>query len=255
MSADQSNKDGSADTGDYIPQSVLDDSQEHRENRDSPTSKKQNISSKLFAVLKDPQWWQAAAALILVPVGVYALWVYSSQLDEMRKSTQAAIYAIKLARENTHLDQRAWVAPKALHGKAELGKPFIITIILKNTGKTFAKNFEATVAWAGKHISDPDPNFNDAVEEGYATKSVALIAPDAEIIQSLKLPEDGRKLIDQDFEAFNDPTMVFYCFGKVTYTDIFKCEHWTTFCWRLYPSAGENRVHEAYNNADDNECW
>jgi hypothetical protein len=27
--------------------------------------------------------------------------------------------------------------------------------------------------------------------------------------------------------------MTFYVFGRITYTDVFKIHHWTTFCVRL----------------------
>jgi hypothetical protein len=88
---------------------------------------------------KEPQWWQVWIAAILVPVGIYALWIYYGQLEEMRKSTQAATASFRLAKESSNLDQRAWVAPISVTGKPEIGQYYTIRVEIKNIGKTFAR--------------------------------------------------------------------------------------------------------------------
>src|SRR5437773_11038225 len=106
--------------------------QENTDAKTPPTGEKQN-NSPVLRILKDPQWWQAFAAAVLVPVGAYALWIYGSQLDEMRKSTQAATDAIKMARDSAHLDQRAWISAR-IEGTPSAGQPIIITAATTNTG-------------------------------------------------------------------------------------------------------------------------
>ena len=75
----------------------------------NPTKEKQNPSGHL-PLWKDSQWWQVFAAAILVPFGIYAVIIYSAQLEEMRKATRAATEGLALTREMNRLDQRAWVA-------------------------------------------------------------------------------------------------------------------------------------------------
>src|SRR6266404_530339 len=118
--------------------------QESTGTKTPPTGEEQN-NSPVLRILKDPQWWQAFAAAVLVPVGAYALWIYGSQLDEMRKATRAATEALKFTRENSHIDQRAWVAPINTDGKPEIGKYYEIRVTVRNTGKTFARRLKGVV--------------------------------------------------------------------------------------------------------------
>jgi hypothetical protein len=168
--------------------------------------------------------------LALLVVGIVVAFIYAGQLYEMQKSTHAATQAAKaaknsinLSRENAHLDQRAWVAQDSLNGKAESGKPYTITILVKNTGKTFAKNFVGIDGWASKQLSDPDPDFDSLITaEGTVNNSVGLLPPNGTVTQSLEIPKDGRKMTDDDIQRFNDPTRVYFIFGKLTYFDIFQ---------------------------------
>jgi hypothetical protein len=201
--------------------------------------------------------------LAAVFVGAVVAVIYGCQLNEMRKSTNAATSAANSAKKsleqierNAHLDQRAWVAPDLLDGKAELGKPYTITILIKNTGKTFANHFIGFVGWTTIQISDPDPDFDSLlIAEGVSNQSVILLSPNGGgVTQSLTIPKGGSKLTDDDIQNFNDPTRIFFFFGKLTYSDIFKCTHWTTFCYRAFPNTGIYRVHYSHNNADENEC-
>src|SRR6266478_3849132 len=61
-----------------------------------PCHEKINHSQQL-AWWKDSQWWQVIVAGVLVPFGIYAVIVYSKQLDEMQKSTKAATRAANVA--------------------------------------------------------------------------------------------------------------------------------------------------------------
>src|SRR5438105_3373559 len=134
MSAEHSDGDGNAKADNDSPQSAL----QRGETNSQPTENKQNNPEKL-PMWKNPQWWQVLVQAVLIPAGIYALVIYSEQLDQMQESTKAATDAIKLARDNAHLDQRAWIAPTTVSGKpAELNKPFEIQMQIKNTGKTFA---------------------------------------------------------------------------------------------------------------------
>ena len=81
--------------------------------------------------------------------------IFYGQFREMKKSTDAATKAanaaetsVKQATETMRLDQRAWVGPIHADGNlpAEVDKDFLISIQIKNSGKTFAK--KVGVKWA-----------------------------------------------------------------------------------------------------------
>jgi hypothetical protein len=68
----------------------------------------------------------------------------------MRKSTDAATKAaraadesIRLTREMSRLDQRAWVAAKGIAGIPEIGKPLTVIVAYGNTGKRRGKGSKA----------------------------------------------------------------------------------------------------------------
>jgi hypothetical protein len=176
------------------------------------------------------------------------------QLTQMKRSTDIAASNYKLQANALHIDQRAWVADEFISGKAELGKPYIVKISIKNTGKTFAKNFVGRSVFKTKQLSDPDPNFDrDVLNMASSTDSIGLIAPNGVFDAEITVNE-VQKITEDNIRAFSDPTIVYLVFGKITYEDIFKCEHWTTFCCRAFPVNGEYVTYTTYNDADDNMC-
>ena len=90
------------------------------------------------------------AAAVIVAI------IYGRMLVEMRKSTDAATKSadaankaanlaeenVKLTHDNARLDQRAWVYVQAVRGSPESAKPFLVTVTIVNTGRTFAKNID-----------------------------------------------------------------------------------------------------------------
>jgi hypothetical protein len=185
--------------------------------------------------------------------------IYGCQLSEMQKSTEATTKAAKaaedsviLARENTHLDQRAWVAEAGISGKPELNNPYKITVIFKNTGKTFAKRYAGTSAFRAKQMSDPDPDFEKILREGHDASAIGLIPPNGTRTQVIEIT-NGAKITQEKLDELKPPTVVMLVFGKLTYWDIFNCEHWTTYCYRAYTD-GTFETYGPYNDADENEC-
>ena len=96
-------------------------------------------------------FFQLILAFFLVVAAIIGACIYGWQLSEMRKSTNAATKAAKaaedsvlLAKQNAHLDQRAWVVVSDVSGVPEVGKPFIVTMNITNVGKTFAKNLKGS---------------------------------------------------------------------------------------------------------------
>src|SRR6476620_10683491 len=136
-----------------------------------PTGEEQN-NSPILRTLKDPQWWQAFAAAVLVPVGAYALWIYGGQLDEMRKSTKAATKAANLAKRsveqverNSRLDQRAWVSVREIKGFPKANEPLRITAFITNTGRTPARHLKIIIGGL-KFDPGEEFDFSKALKEG-----------------------------------------------------------------------------------------
>jgi hypothetical protein len=106
------------------------------------------------------------------------------------------------------------------------------------------------VGWVSKQLADADPDFDALIEKGKVTKSVGLLAPNGTFNQLLEIG----KMSDEDIRSLSEPTTVFFYYGKLSYWDIFGCEHWTKFCYRAYPLTGRYDLWESWNDADDNEC-
>jgi hypothetical protein len=192
-------------------------------------------------------WMQFAVFLVGIVIAI----IYGCQLNEIRKSTQAATEAVKFARANAHLDQRAWVAPISIAGKPEEGQPYKIKVDIANSGKTFAKRFRGVALVKYKTLSSPDPDFASEAEHGIPGESV-LLGPNARFTYTVELFR-GQKLTKDYMDFLRAPGAVILVFGKMIYWDIFNCEHWTTFCAQCGPD-GECRTYGPYNNADDNRC-
>jgi len=155
--------------------------------------------------------------------------------------------------DNFRLDQRAWVAEDTISGFPEVDKPFGIQVVIKNTGKTFAKHITDV------GIADPVPLGSPAnfwKESKVKRTGTILIPPNGTKIITL-YPVRGSataKLSQSGLDEFKSKTL--YVFGRIDYADIFGCRHWTTFCYFLDPR--ENlQLYSAckeHNDADDNRC-
>jgi hypothetical protein len=160
--------------------------------------------------------------------------------DAAKKSANAAEDSVVLARQNMHLDQRAWVAPNEVITKRGSNQPLTATILLKNTGKTFAKRCFVSSNRTVKALTDADPDF-DTLMQTAKKINLGIIAPSQQVPYT----------ISATFQS-NDPDAVRLIFGKVTYTDVFNYDHWTTFCYRILESSfwgSPVERYTSYNNA------
>jgi hypothetical protein len=203
---------------------------------------------------KDSQWWQTIVAAILVPFAIYAVVVYSKQLSQMRKATRAATHATSLATLNSHLDLRAWVAPVFLSGKPEPGRVWTVTIETQNSGKTFGKKFEIIAIPKIKELADPDPDFEKELRdmrEKRPNQGQGVIAPGGQFAHTAK-PYGDHNLTGAQLEYIKSPTVLVLVFGKITYSDVFGCDHWTTFCGKWHSEDDSFSIYGPYNDADNN---
>jgi hypothetical protein len=175
----------------------------------------------------------ACLTLILIFAQVI---IYGCQLWQMKKSTDAATKAAKaaensvtLAMKNAHLDQRAWVAVTQIATtQPKAGEAYKPLIILKNSGKTFAKKVRIAASWEFiTKRSYPDFSLEDQKSREIANRDGFIIAPDAE--HHLTDTTTNTPLTESEVRDYESGDLQMFIHGKITYVDIFKCEHWTTF--------------------------
>jgi hypothetical protein len=166
---------------------------------------------------------------------------------------QAMNAQLRVTNQALHLDQRAWVSAKSFGGQPEIGKAWKVVVSIKNTGKTFGKNFRIAATMAHKELADADPDFErrigDIVKPHPSLRGV--IAPNDEVQIIVSAPE---VMTNDALNYFKSPTIVVLVFGKIFYSDIFGCDHWTTFCYQWMPDGTSWNAYGngSYNETDDN---
>ncbi|HYR21313.1 MAG TPA: hypothetical protein VEP30_00135 [Chthoniobacterales bacterium] len=194
---------------------------------------------------------------------VVQAWIYSGQLEQMKKSTDASTDSANAAKdalvfghENARLDQRAWVTTWDVSGVPVVGTPLKVAVRFKNSGKTPAYN-------ASVHFflevapKDTTPNFeaeeNEAMFEGNPDR--ILISPNGERTSIVLFRAyDPEALSDTDFNGIKHGDIVAFVHGRIDYDDVFHCSHWTTFCYVFDPQTAVWHGCEHHNEADENKC-
>jgi hypothetical protein len=184
---------------------------------------------------------------------IVAACIYGCQLSEMQKATLAATKAanaaqesITLTRQMGHLDQRAWVATTSATGKPEEGKTMPIAVTMRNTGKTFAKN--VAIAGCVRHVAkDAEPDFDREIAS-VVPKSVGVMPPNGDYFSEGPTTTVVTK---EHFENIKEGRLTIFVFGKITYDDIFKCPHWTLFCYRMNPVNWVWEIYKSHNDTDE----
>jgi hypothetical protein len=159
---------------------------------------------------------------------------------EMQKSTNAATKAanatensIAFAKESAHLDQRAWVLAVGVTTKsqAEVGKPIVAVLEIKNAGRTPANNFK-THPWI---IITGKSRLKD-FEQSAKTENIpegAVIVPGASIFIELTVPADAMK--EGEVAAINNGTRWVFVSGTATYDTVGSGNGETQFCYIYEP--------------------
>ncbi|MDQ2867364.1 MAG: hypothetical protein M3R59_02975 [Verrucomicrobiota bacterium] len=206
---------------------------------------------------KGPDWQKRhyRVQVAAVIVGVAVAFIYGCQLIEMRKATDAATKAaeaasdgVKLAKENAHLEQRAWIGVDEIVNTPVVGQKCTVKVVCKNTGRTFASKVHIVTVVSVQPIWQI-PDFEAGVEF-LPTASNSLVPPEGTVNGSSTTDE-----ITEDFmNKLETGESVIFVYGKITYDDVFNCHHWTTFCSQL---AGDRtiglsyRTYLSHNDADD----
>lgn len=180
-------------------------------------------------------------------------------IGENKKSLAANLAQSQKALNATvsqfHLDQRAWVAATDIRGTPQADQPFYVTIIYRNTGKTFAKNLY-TVAVGQILGRGEKPNFSLEDKSVTEDSSITVLAPSGEFQNSLHLVKGGpdEKLTQVSMDALKTEAVTLFVFGHATYDDVFGCKHWVRFCDRLDGKTMTWKSCAEHNDADNNQC-
>jgi hypothetical protein len=232
-----------------------------------------NIKQRLRNFFRPSKRWQglfqyiipAVTGLLTLIVLILQWRTYRGQLKEMRrqrtemrKSTYAATAAAKAAEagirkteESSHLDQRAWIGVFGIQGDPTIGKPYEVTVELRNSGKTFANKVTIRTKTQPLEVWQI-PDF-DVEGDTSGVESNALVPPGGVGFGHGKTSD----VKEPDLDKIEQGSIVCYTYGKVTYEDIFGCPHWTTFCYILEgdrTTGWRYTAYRSYNQADDNRC-
>lgn len=238
-----------------------------------PTEKAGEATSNNHRDEPSFNWWNALTVTIFTgALAVLALLQYRSmqkQAGYMRdglqitresnqiaaKAANAAEDSVKLAKATARTDQRAWVAPIEIQSNVLEGQPFQVRVTFKNTGRTFAKDVGVKLVVQVVEASTiPDV---DEAEKDVSIKSMAILSPEG-IAYGNKASDNI--LTKEHVESIRLGHISVYVHGRIEYADVFKCPHWTRFCFKLQTDGKDpGTVSYAaygtrYNQADEEPC-
>lgn len=210
-------------------------------------------------------WWKHLVELAAILVGIAVAVIYyrqlstmNGQLTEMQQTRIQAQTAFDATVQQFHLDQRAWVAAVGISPPPTAGQPFDVAVRVRNTGKTFAKNF-GTVFTVEPLKRNEAPDFSRELIE---PKSITVLAPNGDYLSTSHTPITTPAGIIQTLtvERLQDlknqltaGDLQILAHGRISYRDIFGCRHWTTFCFNLTPD-WEYVSCSTHNDTDETSC-
>lgn len=163
-----------------------------------------------------------------------------------------------LTAKTMRVDQRAWVGFSEIESYVlEDGKPFAITIPLKNTGKTPAIKASAGLAPTIDKTGNR-PDGDTVLARWMGTPGVVLLLPgqNQEMHTGLHLQSADGGLPEGTLDKLKSQEMTIWVFGKVTYADIFGFQHWTRYCYKTvydYKEGIKFRPCEFYTGIDQEQ--
>lgn len=179
-----------------------------------------------------------------------------------RKSAVAAEDAARAAQDSVEatktimrLDQRAWIgidSMDAVPAILEVGKSIGMTGVIKNTGKTPARNIVMysiiEVVYDGK-----PPNFSyDGIKKAIG----GFLPPNGQGILPLNTIPDLKTnqpviLTQEQLDLLKSRKADIYSHGRIEYDDIFGAHHWMTYCSYLQATLGGFAFCAEHNETDD----
>jgi hypothetical protein len=176
-------------------------------------------------------------------------------LTETRKAANAAKDSVEITKAVMQLDQRAWLGVESIRPEPlipEIGKTFVVTMKVRNTGKTPARKI--TSRGRGEPVpKGGKPNFFYENIEPFA----AHLMPGGESsvpIAPMTVPGTNTSVVvNKDIrDGLIAGTITVFVHGRLEYEDIFGKPHWVTYCASLFvPFNGQLGFCPDHNDTDD----
>jgi hypothetical protein len=194
--------------------------------------------------------------VILTTVGIfYQAHVLNNTDHAIHISSKAATDAVEATKEAMRIDQRAWLGVEYIRSNPlvpEIGKPFIVEVHIKNTGKTPA----IKIASRGRGepvLKGRKPNFSYEGVEPFS----AFMSPGAgtsTTVPPMTIPQTNQSIVINDdlIKGLTAETFTVFVHGRFDYEDIFGNPHWITYCANLVvPFNGQFDFCAEHNDSDD----
>lgn len=213
----------------------------------------------------------------LAVIGIWALTIYhgqqtvmQGQLNEMKRSGEQSTKqmwsaigninwlahsmdlsekqserSLGAALDQNKLDQRAWVGVVSIDPPNLAPRPdFFLSLHAMNSGHTPALNFQSLVVLHSLKKDEPFKALYDPLPAGWI-RSNRVVQPGEQVT----LNTNKYMLTQDQVDSVRNGSYVLYVYGKMSYDDIFRERHHTTFC-KLVIS--ETLVEDCgtYNTAD-----
>jgi hypothetical protein len=211
-------------------------SQEHAV-RDHENTQAKNEPTKPLRFWNSPNHVIAVFTVVIAIANGFYAWFLWKQVDV------------------TYLDQRAWVgitdaieaplkdAEKTVYVKE--GSEILYGVIMANTGKTPAVKIQTRVSMKAYR---PGEQFKPVYDRASPEPSLTVLQPGGRVLLDVG-PSDQiptADLVDQ----LKTRTIVLYFYGTISYEDVFRNAHHTTFCYFLRPNLTTTSPCGTYNEVD-----
>lgn len=156
--------------------------------------------------------------------------------------------SLRLARENTRLEQRAWVAPtEAVQPTIKEGAYVHFSMWITNTGKTPARRCVSDI---GYKTLGPGEAFDPSKHVRYKRvedPGVIVLFPGTRF----SVPVTGDVLLSEaTVAALKAGGIVIHLYGRIAYDDVFGQRHTTTYCNVLETDLKNLKACATYNDAN-----
>lgn len=168
-------------------------------------------------------------------------------LEQSKRALDASI-------ETSRRDQRAWVGPiDIIHPSHKDGSRTVFVkegdrptfgVIVTNSGKTPALKVTPLQRMVVSFTKEP---LIIRYNQPRTKPSIGVLQPNAKLLLETDKTEPFTKEIISRLESGQ---VTLYVFGIITYEDIFKRSHKTTFCMYMSSDLSSMKICETYNDAD-----
>jgi hypothetical protein len=172
--------------------------------------------------------------------------IFQGQLTEARIATQRST-------ESFRIDERAWIELETIKGimftprTSKIGAGFKYPIVMRNFGKTVARNIQLRASRNGSQSSVTMGDNAGSIKwiqdklplgEVPSASDIPVNNPVPKVIAPNTSSPVPLILNGQEPQHFTKDEVVSYLIGRIDYTDAFGVSHWVKFCFFVADSQG-----------------